>query len=920
MQTLVGRDAELASVASWLDAPSARTLLIEGEAGIGKTTVWHAAIEEAQARGFRAITCSAAQAETQLSFTALRDLLQGAFARVADLLPDPQRRTLAVMLLLEEPRGAPPERGALGVSLLGALRALAHESPTVVAIDDTQWLDPASVAALEYALRRLDSGVVVVVLARRVGEAGSGAIVDSLGDGVERIVLDALTIGALGRVLHERLGRAFPRPTLHRLHQVSGGNPFFALELARSLEGAGSSVRPGEPLPVPSTQIELVRKRLGALPADTLDALSYASALSQPTIALVNAALEGDARTALEAAARADVARAEGSEVRFTHPLFAAATYELVASRRRPLHARLAAVVSDPEERARHLALATDEPDERVARIIEEGAQLAFGRGSPAAAAELTEEALRLTPVADVYTRSRRADDAGWYHFTAGDAARARTLLEAAIATAAPGNHRARAVLRLATIDHHARDRRAALADLERITRDDTVDDLEIKAEAKVLVAVSYWVLHEDIPLAARHAHEAVEVCERLGDPALLVSALAALGMCEFTLGGGLPSSALERALGIKAEASDRRILRQPFQHSAATLLCADRFDEARTLLLRVHGLGEDHGDASVLPWPLMRLAQLELLAGDWPQAEKYAETGLDAALQTGQAPLQADLLCTRALILAHLGRVEEARATAEEGLVLAERSGAGIGLRVAQWALGLLDVGLANYESAAARLEPLRLASRAAGVVDPGENRYLGDLGESLVALGRTDEADELADELHALGVSLERPAAVAVASRVRGLAALERGEKEAALDAFERALVRQALVPMPFERARMLLALGTAQRRSRQRRAARETLQTALATFRGLGAHLWAEMAQTELGRIGGRVSSGSGLTPTEQRVADLVSEGMSNKEAAAVLVVSVHTVEAALTSIYRKLDVRSRTEMAAKLTESA
>jgi DNA-binding CsgD family transcriptional regulator len=203
---------------------------------------------------------------------------------------------------------------------------------------------------------------------------------------------------------------------------------------------------------------------------------------------------------------------------------------------------------------------------------------------------------------------------------------------------------------------------------------------------------------------------------------------------------------------------------------------------------------------------------------------------------------------------------------------------------------------------------------------VDPGENRYLGDLGEALARLGRTAEAVVLADELEGLGRSLERPSAIAVALRVRALAALESGEIEAALETLDRALVHHDAVAIPFDRARTLLALGTAQRRMRQRKAARQTLQDAVATFEKLGAALWTAKARAELGRIGGRTPSASGLTPTEQRVADLVSGGKSNKEVAAELVVSVHTVEAVLTSIYRKLDVRSRTEMAAKLADAS
>ena len=919
MHAVVGRDDELQAIASWLEAPGCRTLLIAGEAGIGKTTLWRAGVELARERGYRVMTSAPVRTETQLSFTALRDLLDGEFDEIADELTAPQRQVLSVILLREEPTGAAIEPGAIAVSVLSALRALGSHTPTIVALDDIQWLDSASAAPVGYALRRLEYEPIGALLAQRGHEREPAAIVDSLGDDLEVLGLEPLTMGALGRVLHGRLGAALPRPTLHRLHEVSGGNPFFALELARALEGRTTPLRPGDPLPVPSTQRDLLRTRLEDLPPETLDVLAFASALSRPTVSLVGTAVGRDAGGALGDAARAEIALTEGEEVRFAHPLFAAAMYELFASRRTELHARLAAIVPDAEERALHLALATDDPDEAVARTVEEGAHVAFARGSPEAAAELTEAALRLTPPADTLDCGRRAMEAGWLMFTAGDPARARLLLAEAIQIAPRGDLRDDAVVRLAWLDHHTRDRRAALDDLEGSLESDEGTPL-VRAEAHLLAAVSHWVLREDIALAARHARQAVELSEDLDERSLLVSALAAVAMSEFTMGGGLPNAALDRALSIHSEASDGRVLRQPLQHRAAMLLHADRFDEALPILRRAQDLADAHGDASFLPWPLMRLAQLELLAGNWALAEAHAEAGVEVALETGQRPLQADLLCVRALVLAHRGRVDAARAVADEGLRLAESSGAGIGLWLAQWALGLLDLSLDDAAGACVRLEALRAKSTSAGIVDPGENRYLGDLGEALTRLGRTAEAIVLADELEALGRSLDRSSAIAVALRVRALSALESGETEAALETLDRALVYHDAVSIPFDRARTLLVLGTARRRLRQRKAARQTLHDAVAIFEELDADLWTAKARAELGRIGGRTPSASGLTPTEQRVADLVSQGKSNKEVAAELVVSVHTVEAALTSVYRKLDVRSRTEMTAKLVRES
>jgi DNA-binding CsgD family transcriptional regulator len=909
---VVGRDVEWRAVEGWLAIRDPPVLLVHGEAGIGKTTLWSAGVAAARGSGCRVLAHTAAWSEAQLSFTALRDLLSDAYEDVAEGLPAPQRHALDVTLLLAEPGGKAPQQGEIAVAFLSALRALAERGPLLLAVDDIQWVDTASVQPLAYALRRLGDLPVAALLARRGGALAGGLAVDHrLPTGHEVLEVGPLSLGAFGRILHDLLGTGYPRPTLHRLHAVAGGNPFYGLELARALERREGRTHLSEPIDLPESLQGVVSERLDACGARTRWALATAAALGAPTVSLV-----GD-RDALDEAADAGLVEIHGDRVQFTHPLYAAGAYSSVGAQdRRALHARLATIVADPEERARHLALSTAEPDAAAAATLEDAARAAAARGASATAAELAEQALRLTPADDRDGRCERAIDAGWYAFIAGDATRAWTLLEQASSTAAPGRLHARALVRLAWLDHHAGDRHVAV-ERYRSALDEASGDRALEAEAHSLLAWCVFIMREDVPLAARHARIAVELAERVEDPVLLTDSLAVLGQIEFFGGGGLPSPTMERALSTPVEPADGRVLRQPRQHWAILLLDADRFDEARVHLLHIHQLALDHGDESALPWPLMRLSQLELLAGDWGTAIAYADNGLEAALQTGQRPPQADLLCTRALVLAHLGRVDEARAAATEGLRLARSCGAGIGRRIVLQALSFLDLSLGDVAAAQERLQALRASSKSAGIVDPGENRYLGDLGEALVALGRVDEAEDLARELDELGRALERPSALAVAERVSGLASVGAGDLERAVAHFECALEHHAAAPIPFDEARTLLSLGSAQRRARRRKDARATLTSAAERFDELGAALWAANARAELGRIGGRAPSADGLTPTETRVAQLVAEGMSNKEVAAALVVSVHTVEAALTSIYRKLDLRSRTELARKLT---
>ena len=234
----------------------------------------------------------------------------------------------------------------------------------------------------------------------------------------------------------------------------------------------------------------------------------------------------------------------------------------------------------------------------------------------------------------------------------------------------------------------------------------------------------------------------------------------------------------------------------------------------------------------------------------------------------------------------------------------------------IAAWALGFLELSLGRPAEAHDHLGPLVAQTRAASIREPGELRFFPDEFEALIALGRLEEAEELLEWFEERAVALDRPSARAAAARCRGLIASRGAEFDRAVASFQDALLQHERVPMPFERARTLLALGSAQRRAKQKRAARESLQDALTVFEQLGAAIWAERARKELGRIGGRAAGSGQLTAAERRVAELVAEGRTNKEVAAELVVTVRTVESTLTKAYAKLGVRSRTELAHSL----
>ena len=230
----------------------------------------------------------------------------------------------------------------------------------------------------------------------------------------------------------------------------------------------------------------------------------------------------------------------------------------------------------------------------------------------------------------------------------------------------------------------------------------------------------------------------------------------------------------------------------------------------------------------------------------------------------------------------------------------------------MALWALGLLALGQDDHAAAHAWMGPMCAILIAAGIVEPGELRPLPDEVEALVGLGRLDEAAALVDLLDAMATRLGRPSTRAAAGRSRAILLGARGDVVGALEAAQGARIDAEAAGMPFETARTLLVLGASRRRARQKRAARESLETALDILERLGARPWAERARAELGRIGGRAPGSGALTPTERRAAELVAGGLSNKEVASALFVSPRTVEANLSRVYLKLGVRSRTEL--------
>jgi hypothetical protein len=301
---------------------------VDGDPVIGKTTLWSAVVKQAVERGFRVLTARPAAAESVLAYASLADLLADVDAAAFVDLPYPQRRAIDRVLLRADADGEPTDQRAVAAGFLSIVQRLGEQSPVLLAIDDLQWLDESSVRVLAFAARRLavPVGVLGAVRTDPDGARAASWLQLSQVDTVERITLCPLTLGALHVVISERLGRSFPRPTMVRIHQISGGNPFYGLELARAIAGGATDVNGS----LPSTLAGLVRAHIGSLDAELRAALLAAACLAEPTISLVSKAIDTDADRLVDILAVAEeeaIIGIEGDRLRFTHPLMAAGVY-----------------------------------------------------------------------------------------------------------------------------------------------------------------------------------------------------------------------------------------------------------------------------------------------------------------------------------------------------------------------------------------------------------------------------------------------------------------------------------------------------------------------------------------------------------------------------------------------------------------
>lgn len=900
---LVGREAEALAIAAFLDrVPSGPVgLSIEGDPGIGKTTLWLEAVRQAESRGYRVLRARPAEQEEQLSFAALGDLLRDVMAEVEGSLPEPQRDALRAALLLDAGEAtADPRTTATG--LMSVLVAVAEHGPVVIAIDDAQWVDRASQRALAFSFRRLPGSTGVIAARRPAPGVDSLDLTAAIGQpDVAQIHLAAMPDDGLRRLIAAEAPGLTP-PGLTRVVDAAGGNPFHAIEIARTVGQADAPLRGS--LPIPASLGALVRERLDRL-SEPARAAATAVALSfRPTRATVRLALDPDADVdaALLEAEEVGVLAWDADRLRFSHPLLGAALHDALSTgRRRALHGRLSRTVDDPLERAHHLVGSDVGRNEDAARSIELGASVAERRGAVDAAAGLYLAARERTPEADGDGQARRALGAARTSFKAGDLLSARRLAEEALGGTADAQIRAGALLLLTsiasyagTIEERIAAHEAALAEAE--------GDTDLRAQVLSIGArltVDPW-------RAMQQAQEAVRLLRTAGDHERLAQALINQVMASAVLGLGAPRALLEEVVALEAAAPRRRVDPLVWFHwmddVAAT---TQRFD------IQVR-LARDEGDEFAVAELAEFMAMIEFRAGHWESAEVRLEA---ACLKLQELEPRGPLLASfadRSVVDAHRGRMERARGTLQAALngpVPPERFWAAVCLS----ALGAVEFLAGDLRAADQAWTAMRQSAVSVGWIEFPEDRSEPDHVEALLALGELARAREVLTHLEWRGRTIPRYWIDATLPRARALVMAAEGRLADALEAIENAPLVSAL---PFERARMLMVKGQLERRANRKLRARESLEAARLAFEDLGSPPWIDRAARELGRLGLRHGARDELTAMERRIAELAATGLTNREVADAASVSPKTVEANLARAYDKLGIRSRAELGARM----
>lgn len=912
--SIVGRHRELETIdrflASMRDGPT--VLAISGEAGIGKTTLWHEAVE--RARGSSAVVLGARPtlSEEQLPFAALIDLFETILEDALRILPEPQRRALEVALLRRDAAATRSESQTVSVATLTTIVNAARRDPLLIAIDDVQWIDKPSRRVIEFVGRRLRHQPVGILTTERSTDDPMAPfpLAPTVDDDRSMLVtITSLPKNDIVTLVRDRFDMRLGPIGSARLDRMCAGNPFFALEISRYLQRRGLSLEIGDDLDVPASLRHVVSERLGNLSPTAREVTLVAAASITPTMSSIRA-LVVDADEGLLEAVEGGVLTFDGPRIGVSHPLLASVVYSDTPVReRKRLHERLAAVTGG-EERARHLAAAAVGSDESVAGELLDAARAAHARGAPETAADLAHMSARLTPDDLVLDKATRISEAATYLLEAGDTTGAVGLFDRAAREAPEGVTRASARRGLAAATFYL----GRFSEAERLfleALDEPGITPEVAASCYEGMGIIAWLSGRG-PQAAELARHARKLARTAGDRVLLAECSAETAFYETFLGNGIPIADMGAALALEDPSRYVRLFRRPTFWNTFPLLWLDDVGSSRDTARALSNEARDHGELTSLPWCLVKLAEDELRLGNLDDAREAAAESVFLADEIGQEFGLAEALICRGVIGGYMGKLGDARSDLEAARGPSARGGAFWADLRLRWSDAVIATAVGDHPTVIDRLDPLPERMEKAGFLDPAAWRFLPELIEALVAVGRVDDAVAILGPVEERSRRLGRRWAIAVASRSRALIEFERTGGASAFDHLDESAAIETDEQQPFELGRTLLVRGVLERRANRKKDARATLERAAALFEDRGAMLWCDRVRQELARIGGRAPAPSDLTETERRIAELVSHGKTNREIAGALFISPKTVEANLTRIYRKLEIGSRTEL--------
>jgi DNA-binding CsgD family transcriptional regulator len=908
---LFGRDPEL-RVLSTVLAEGGSAVAV-GEAGAGKSSLLKVADQLAQRSGRRVLSVRPTQFERELPFAGLAELISQVPEGSDSFLPRPQRRALAVALQQAEPEGSDADSLAVPLAVRGLFTHLCALEPVAVIIDDLQWLDQATMGSLGFALRRLSVPPErLSVLAGARPEGADSVLIRSLGETRHEISLAGLEDSAIGQLLRKRLGHRWTPPMSDAVARASGGNPMLALMIAQAMEAGALSwgvTTPGHDpvLPVPPSLAELLQERTALLPSEARAVLLLVSAAGRLTVTQLQRVVEArQVREALEAAADFDIA-VVGAEtvVSFTHPLLGSSIYDAATpSERRQAHRRLAEKLEDPVERARHRSRTVTAPDETVASELEQAAEISRARGALALAGELFSGSALATPAeGGSKTTFNRWLSAVEAYVAAGDGVQVGAALDRAATAAVWPAQKAQVLagrFRLAdqcTIETTLAEKALSLAP----------QDSEIRAELLTVLG-SIHRMHGDGPDALRLMQMAVTESAKVKRYDIQLIALNERLAIEQHWGQGDPQQTL-RELDelVETAAPDLPIAGMAWTRGFFAPWNDETSEAPVREAIRLAIEAGRYGDLSDM---YVALVLLLCRASRIPDACEALEDADRVGAWTTSS-FQEDM--ARTYVYQYSGDLAAARDAAYRG---ATRGREG---ESTYWTAGFLaGVGFIECSARAwsAALDALREVAdifTRTKMIDLEQLLWPVDYADAALQVGALDDVEVAVGFLRRQGASV-RPEALVAADRCQALLKAARGDTDDALHDLVKIVNRDG-AECPFEHARSQVALGQVYRRAGYKSMANQTLLEAAEAFETLGTPRWAERAHDEARRTGLHPTT-STLTETERRVTECVASGQSNQETAAALFMSVKTVEANLTRIYRKLSVRSRTELANRI----